>query len=99
MRNHNTSCNGTSWPEEIKLLIWKKGKVISNFAPEEWRRDLCGFAIRYCDFGNRASYYGWEIDHILPVSQGGNDTLANLQPLHWKNNAEKGDSLTWKGKR
>jgi 5-methylcytosine-specific restriction endonuclease McrA len=36
--------------------------------------------------------YGWEIDHIRPVSDGGADDLENLQPLQWENNRYKSDN-------
>ncbi|KUG25132.1 hypothetical protein ASZ90_005048 [hydrocarbon metagenome] len=39
--------------------------------------------------------YGWEIDHIIPLSLGGTDDIANLQPLHWENNRKKSDNLEW----
>lgn len=54
-----------------------------------------GKMMRYSDHGNRNAEYGWEIDHINPVSNGGADVINNLQPLHWKNNAAKGDKLDW----
>ena len=37
-------------------------------------------------------HWGWEIDHIKPVSKGGTDDLSNLQPLQWENNRRKGDN-------
>ena len=48
------------------------------------------------ELGNRDSKHGWEIDHINPVSNGGTDNIDNLQPLYWKNNADKGDILKWR---
>jgi 5-methylcytosine-specific restriction endonuclease McrA len=43
----------------------------------------------------RGHNYGWEIDHINPVANGGTDIDNNLQPLNWKNNAAKSDKLNW----
>lgn len=94
-RKQNTDCTGLNWSEVTKHIVWKRAITIPKFPPHLWRRDICGFAIRYADFGDRDSMYGWEIDHILPVAMGGNDGLNNLQVLNWKNNTEKGDSLTW----
>jgi 5-methylcytosine-specific restriction endonuclease McrA len=48
--------------------------------------------MKFSDYGC-ISKYGWEIDHIIPVACHGSDLLTNLQPLYWKNNRRKGDSL------
>jgi len=47
------------------------------------------------DLGNREAEFGWEIDHIKAVVNGGDDRLSNLQPLNWQNNLAKGNNLTW----
>ena len=38
------------------------------------------------------SEYGWEIDHVLPLSKGGTHDISNLEPLQWQNNRTKGDN-------
>jgi hypothetical protein len=95
MRKHNTTSHDSNWTEEMKLAVWNKGTIIQDYFPSIWRRDLCGSVIKYGDHGNRDSKYGWEIDHIYPVSKGGSDELPNLQPLHWENNAKKSDTYPW----
>ena len=85
-RNYNTDKNGSSWSEPTKLAVWKKGTSIDGYDSNIWRRDKCGKAMKYSDHGDRQSKYGWEIDHINPVANGGDDNINNLQPLHWENN-------------
>jgi len=80
------------WSDEIILAVWKKGKIIGNNNSNVFRKDACGAWMKFSDHGDRDVKYGWEIDHINPVSNGGGDVLSNLQPLHWENNMSKGDS-------
>lgn len=95
-RKPNTNKDGGAWTEAQKKAVWAKGNTITGFSPDIHRSDKCNKYINYNQHGNRESDYGWEIDHIKPVAHGGTDDLDNLQPLHWKNNLSKGDSLTWK---
>ena len=94
-RIHNTTKDGYGWSEETKSAVWQKGQVIPGYDSSVWRKDKCGAVMMYSEHGNRNSEYGWEIDHINPVSNGGGDELSNLQPLHWKNNMDKADKLYW----
>ena len=75
--------------EELKSYVWIKGKIITGYDPAVWRRDDFGNNILFSAYGDRDSEYGWEIDHIIPVSQGGSNLLSNLRPLHWKPNVRR----------
>lgn len=94
-RKPNTTKNGNSWTEAAKLSVWEMGQEIPKYSPDEWRWDKCGKVMKWDEHGNRNSDVGWEIDHINPVSNGGDDNLINLQPLNWKNNLDKADKLYW----
>ena len=72
-----------------KLAVWEKGTTIPNYDAEKWRKDSNGNVISFAAYGNRDSDYGWEIDHIRPVAEGGGDLLVNLRPLHWKANVAR----------
>ena len=75
-----------------KFQVWQMANIIDNVDSDIWRQDYAGAWIRFSDYGNRNSQYGWEIDHLKPVSRGGTDDMDNLYPLHWQNNRKKADS-------
>lgn len=41
----------------------------------------------------RTSKMGLTVDHIIPLSRGGQDTLDNMQPAHWVCNVKKGNKV------
>ena len=74
------------------LDVWKKAMTVNGVDPDAFRQDYAGAWIRYADYGNRNSQYGWEIDHLKPLSQGGEEVGTNYLPLQWQNNVRKGDN-------
>lgn len=94
-RNPNTDIRGGPFSQATIDTVWRKGTVIPDYKPEEWRRDKCGTAMKKDDYGKTNSKNGWEVDHIKPVAKGGSDDLNNLQPLQWENNRRKGDNYPW----
>ena len=74
-----------------KYIAWVAANEVPGHDPHLVRKDACGAWIQWDHYGNRGSDWGWEVDHITPVSKGGGDGLLNLRALHWKNNAAKQD--------
>ncbi len=88
----NRTLLNESFDQLIILYIWSKATIVPKHDQNEIRKDRCGAWIKFTDYGNVDSDYGWEIDHVKPVARGGTDDLKNLQPLHWRNNRGKGDN-------
>ncbi len=86
-----------AFTQEQVNQVWAKAAYVGpDKEIQGLRKDICGAWIKRTDYGNRESEFGWEIDHIRPVNLGGSDHISNLQPLHWQNNAAKGDGpLVW----
>ena len=78
--------------EEIIQKVWEKAKIVAGYNPKYFRRDACNAMIVLTEYGNRDGKYGWEIDYIIPEVMGGEDELANMQPLHWKNYESKAEN-------
>lgn len=74
-----------------KKLVWDRARQIDSVDPDTMRQDYAGAWIRFVDYGNRNSQYGWEIDHLKPLAQGGAEDPSNYLPLQWQNNVRKGD--------
>ncbi len=79
---------------EIKQ-VWNKANQVPGYNPNQYRKDICGNWIQFSAYGDINSQYGWEIDHIKPLSKNGSDDLNNLQPLFWKTNRDKADIYPW----
>lgn len=80
--------------ENRKLAVWAKGRVILGYDAAIWRHDDFGHVIRFADYGDRNSAYGWEIDHIHASALGGSDDISNLRPLHHTANSSLGGTLS-----
>lgn len=92
---HNTRSDGRGFDDGTIQAVWEKGQPSNGVNPDTYRTDKCGAWMGRTAHGNVQSTFGWEIDHINLVANGGSDALTNLQPLYWENNRRKGDTYPW----
>ena len=78
-----------AWDQATINAVWQKGQIRPGQDPDVIRIDDYGNAILRQQYGNRNSEYGWEIDHIVRLENGGTDSLSNLRPLQWRVNASR----------
>lgn len=79
--------------EDLKRAAWARTTPVAG-QPNSWefRKDCRGHLIRYADFGNRHSPFGWELDYIVSRAFGGSSDPDNLQALHWKANTFRAET-------
>jgi hypothetical protein len=64
--------------EDLKRAAWARTSPVSSANAWDIRKDCLGNLVRYTDFGNRHSPFGWELDYM------GSTDPENLRALNWK---------------
>jgi hypothetical protein len=82
----------SNFTEKDKQAVWNNESNI--------QKDMCKAWMKYEDYNNTDSDYGWQIDHIYPKAGNGEmksiedheevDKIINLQPFAIKNNGNGG---------
>lgn len=78
-----------------RRAIMAKGEVINHtevFDEHGWICHLCGEEISR--FATRDDWMRVTLDHIIPLSRGGQHIRSNVAPAHYRCNMQKGNSLT-----
>ena len=72
------------------LVPYYTSRLISTiFSPPEYRVDDYGNLMKRDKYGDINSQLGWEVDHILPISNGGTNIFSNLRPLNISKNRSR----------
>ena len=77
-----------NWNKEDINKVWEKGTIVEGYDADKYRKDACG-AWMMRDKHGAEHNFGWEIDHIYPISRGGDNKIDNLRPMHYLNNRSK----------
>ncbi len=71
--------------EDLKRAAWARTSPVGHHANAwEFRKDRLGNMVRWADYGNRKSPFGWELDFIEPKAANGSTASDNLQAMHWR---------------
>lgn len=75
-----------------RRAIMLRGEDINHtevFDAHGWICHLCGGEIS--QLAGRDDWMRVTLDHIIPLSKGGEHVWANVAPAHWRCNMDKGD--------
>ena len=74
--------------KETAIRLW-----VQQFGKRQKAIDFAGREIAKAAYNDRNSNYGWNVDHILPLSRGGKTADHNLICCHILTNDEKADKF------
>lgn len=74
--------------KETAIRLW-----VQQFGKKQKAMDFSGREIAKAAYNDRNSNYGWNVDHILPLSRGGKTADYNLICCHILTNDEKADKF------
>lgn len=88
----------SNFSDEIVDKIWRKGRTLDGWNPDEYRLDAAG-AMMVKSHRGTDDIYDWEIDHVFPkaklkdagIPEDQWDKEDNLRPFNAKNNNRKSD--------
>ena len=86
--------------EDLKKRLWEQAREADGYDKQKVRLDACNAYMIYDDYGKQ-TLYGWEIDHVCPVSmleelgysEDEINNEQNLRPMNWRNNQSKSDDF------
>ena len=85
--------------QELLRKLWNGRQTVEGLEPDEFRLDPCNALIEWSKYGDPLDDNGWVIDNIVPramlkgAPEEEIDDPVNLRPMHYKNNASKGDDF------
>lgn len=108
LRAREWAKNNPELHRELKLKAGRKRRAIIKGSPASPYTEsqvistygsnchICGLEIDF-SVPRQVGKQGWEkglhIDHLIPISKGGGDTLENVRPAHGRCNIDKGASI------
>jgi hypothetical protein len=94
----NSKKNATK--DTLKEIAWKTARIVDNHDANIERMDACGAWMHYEDFENYESAYGWNIDHVYPITKLRDlkkphnlwNHPTNIRAMQWQNNQSKANA-------
>ena len=67
--------------EDLKRAAWARTSPVSSANAWDIRKDCLGNLVRYTDFGNRHSPFGWELDYVGSTDPNNLQAIIYFKPL------------------